>query len=141
MTRRKHKSTGDVAGTAKKHQTITMETKVKIIEKVERGEKMVDITHSYNVNHSTIGTILKNKHKIMEHFKSAVPMMLTIILKKCGKGMEMEKPLSVWMQDQYHRRVPPSLMLIQEKVKSLYEDLKKKLGEESEGASFNASHD
>ena len=31
-------------------------------------------------------------------------------------------------------------MLIQEKAKSLYEDLKKKHGEESEGASFNAFH-
>ncbi|XP_068393656.1 putative CENPB DNA-binding domain-containing protein 1 [Eschrichtius robustus] len=141
MSRSKHKSNGDVAGTAKKHQAITMETKVKITEKVERGEKMVDVTHSYNVNRSTIGTILKNKHKIMEHLKSAVPMMSTIILKKRGKVMEeMEKLLSVWRQDQYHRQVLLSLMLIQEKVKSLYEDLKKKLGEESEGASFNASH-
>ncbi|TEA10026.1 hypothetical protein DBR06_SOUSAS62510005, partial [Sousa chinensis] len=33
-----------------------------------------------------------------------------------------------------------SLMLIQEKAKSLYEDLKKKNGKESEGTSFNASH-
>ena len=31
-------------------------------------------------------------------------------------------------------------MLIQEKAKRLYEDLKKKHSEESEGASFNASH-
>ena len=31
-------------------------------------------------------------------------------------------------------------MLIQEKAKSLYEDLKKKHSEESEGTSFNASH-
>ena len=31
-------------------------------------------------------------------------------------------------------------MLIQEKAKSLYEDLKKKHGEESESTSFNASH-
>ena len=31
-------------------------------------------------------------------------------------------------------------MLIQEKAKSLHEDLKEKHGEESEGASFNASH-
>ena len=46
--------------------------------------------------------IQKNKDKIMEHVKSAVPMMLTIILKKCGKVMdEMEKLLSVCMQDQY----------------------------------------
>ena len=31
------------------------------------------------------------------------------------------------------------IMLIQEKAKSLYEDLKKKHSEESEGTSFNAS--
>ena len=31
-------------------------------------------------------------------------------------------------------------MLDQEKVKSLYEDLKKKHGKQSEGTSFNASH-
>ena len=47
---------------------------------------------------------------------------------------EMEKLLSVWMQDQYQhqQRVLLSLMLIQEKAKSLYEYLKKKHGEESE---------
>ena len=63
---------------------------------------MVDIAHSYNMNHSTIGMILKNKVKIIEHVKSAVPMMSTIILKKRGKAMEeMEKLLSVRMQDQH----------------------------------------
>ena len=48
--------------------------------------------------------------------------------------------LSVWMQDQHQCQVPLSLMLIQEKAKSLFEDLKK-YGEESVGAPFNASHD
>ena len=83
--------------------------------------------------------ILKNKDKIMEHVKSAVPMMLTVISKKRGKVMkELEKLLSMWVQDQHQRQVPLSLMLIQEQAKSLYEDLKH--GKESEGASFNASH-
>ena len=58
-----------------------METKVKIIEKVEWGEKIVDITHSYDMNCSTIGMILKNKDKIMEYVKSSVPVLLTIISK------------------------------------------------------------
>ena len=30
--------------------------KRKIIERVEQDEKMVEVTHSYNVNRSTIGT-------------------------------------------------------------------------------------
>ena len=38
----------------------------------------------------------------MEHVKSAVLMMWTVVLKKHGKVMEeMEKLLSVWMQDQH----------------------------------------
>ena len=139
MSGSKHKSRGDVAGTAKKRQVMIMETKVKVTERVERGEKMVDVAHSYNMNHSTIGTILKNKDKIMEHVKSAVPIMLTIMLKH-GKVMEeMEKLLSMWMQDQHQHRVLLSLMLIREKAKNLYKDLKKKHGEKSEGAYFNAS--
>ena len=102
---------------------------------------MVDVAHSYNMNGSTISTILKNKDKIMEHVKSALQMMLTIRAKKHGKVMEeMEKLLSVWMQDQHQHLVLLSLMLIQEKAKSLYEDLKKIHGEESEVAYFNASH-
>ena len=52
----------------------------------------------------------------------------------------MEKLFSVWTQDQHQHWVLLSLMLIQEKAKSLFEDLKKKHGKESEGASFNASH-
>ena len=54
MSRSKHKSSGDVAGTAKKHQAITMETKVKIIDRVEQGEKMVDVACSYNIELLTV---------------------------------------------------------------------------------------
>ena len=49
-----------------------METEVKIIERMEQGKRMVDVTCSCTMNHSTIGTILKNKDKIMEHTKSVV---------------------------------------------------------------------
>ena len=42
MYRSKHKSSDDVAGTAKKHKpAITIKTKVKIIEKVEQQEEKV----------------------------------------------------------------------------------------------------
>ena len=40
MSGSKCKSSGDVAGTAKRIQVIMMETKVKIIERVEQTEKM-----------------------------------------------------------------------------------------------------
>ena len=76
MSRSKPKSSSDVAvaGTAKMCRAITMETKVKIIEKVEWGEKIVDITRSYSMNHSITHMILKDKDKILEHAKSAFPL-------------------------------------------------------------------
>ena len=119
----KHKSSGDVTGTAKKLQAIMMESKVKIIERVERGKKMGDTAPSCNMNQSIIDI-----DKIMEHVKSAVPMMLTIIAKKPGNMME--KLLIVRMQDQHQCQVPVSVMLTQEKAKRFYEDLKKKHGKE-----------
>ena len=49
MSGSKDKSSGNVAGTAKKCQAI-METKQISIEREEQGEKMVDVTCSYNMN-------------------------------------------------------------------------------------------
>ena len=57
----------------------------------------------------------------MEHVKFVL-ILQTIISKKCRKAIE--KLLGVWMQDQQHCQVLLSLILIQEKAKSLYEDLK-----------------
>ena len=101
---------------------------------------MADTTCSYNMNCSPINMVLKKKDELMEHVKS-VPMASTIKSKKQGRVMEeVEKLLSVQMQDQDQCQVPLSLMLPQERAESLYEDLKKKRGEESDGTHFNASH-
>ena len=75
-----------------------METKVKTIERVEQGKKMVDVIHPYNINCSTMNIILKNKDKVTECVKSDLPIMCTIISKKHRKVLEeMEKLLSVWL--------------------------------------------
>ena len=111
---------------------------MKIIERVEQDEKMVEVAHSYNVNHSTIGTKEQGQdHGTCEVFCAGYVSNNT---EESWKMMEeMKKLLSVWRQDQHHHWVLLNLMLIQEKAKSLFEDLKKH-GKESEGASFNASH-
>ena len=78
-----------------------------IIKRLDNGEKMSDVARKFNMNRSTIGTIMKNKEKIVEHVKSAVPMQSTIISKKRGKVIEeMEKHLGVWIVNVNTR--PPS---------------------------------
>lgn len=68
-----------------KRQTILMETKVVIIKGLDGRQKMVNVARCYKMNRSTIGTIYKNKDRIMEHVKSAVPVQLTIISKRRGR--------------------------------------------------------
>jgi transposase-like protein len=137
----KRKSGEIVESASKKRRTITMETKVEIIKRSEKGEKMVDIARTCGMSPSTIGTIVRDKDRIMQHVKSSVPMQSTIISKKRGIVIEeMEKLLSVWIEDQHQRRMPLSFMLIQEKALSLFKDLKAKHGESVAGDTFNASH-
>ena len=42
---------------------------------------MADTTCSYNMNCSPINMVLKKKDELMEHVKSALPVMLKIISK------------------------------------------------------------
>ncbi|XP_067944890.1 tigger transposable element-derived protein 1-like [Watersipora subatra] len=125
---------------AKKRQAISFERKVSIIKQLDAGEKMVSVARAYNLNRSTVGTIYKQKDCIMEHVKGAVPMQSTIISKKKGKIIEeMEKLLTIWLKDQQWRRFPLSLLLIQEKAKSIFEDVKAKAGESAAEETFSAS--
>ncbi|KAG9474251.1 hypothetical protein GDO78_004520 [Eleutherodactylus coqui] len=138
MSGAKRKGSGD-AGISKKRQAITMQTKADI-KRVERGE-ISDVARSYQMNRSTIGTILKSKDRIMEHVRRSVPMHSTVISKKRGKVIEeLENLLSIWMEDCHQKRKPLRLMLIQEKALSLFEDVKTKYGEEAADVTFTASH-
>ncbi|XP_072000149.1 putative CENPB DNA-binding domain-containing protein 1 isoform X2 [Engystomops pustulosus] len=115
-------STGD---TAKKRKTITMENKVEIIKRSERGETPSSIGRALGYSRSTIGTILKDKGRIMEHVKGHTPMNATIITKhRSGLIIEMERLLIIWIEDQNHRNIPISPSLVQEKARSLFNILK-----------------
>uniref|UniRef100_A0A8C3YFB3 HTH CENPB-type domain-containing protein n=1 Tax=Catagonus wagneri TaxID=51154 RepID=A0A8C3YFB3_9CETA len=51
----------------------------------------------------------------------------------------MERLLHVWLEDQGQRNVPLSVALIQEKAKSLFDDLQREQGESSQTEKFSAS--
>ncbi|XP_067932973.1 tigger transposable element-derived protein 1-like [Watersipora subatra] len=139
MVGEKRKASSE-SDSAKKRQAISFERKVSIIKQLDAGEKMVSVARAYNLNRSTVGTIYKQKDCIMEHVKGAVPMQSTIISKKRGKIIEeMEKLLTIWLDDQQRRRFPLSLLLIQEKAKSIFEDVKAKAGESAAEETFSAS--
>ncbi|XP_053561594.1 putative CENPB DNA-binding domain-containing protein 1 [Bombina bombina] len=106
-------SAGD---TAKKRKTITMEIKVEIIKRSERGENPSSIGKELGYSRSTIATILKDKGRIMDHVKGYTPMNATIITKqRSGLVIQMERLLTIWIEDQNQHNIPISLSLVQEK--------------------------
>ena len=118
-------------GSEKKRKAITMETKVDIIKRSEKGETPTNIGNLLGLSRSTVATIIKDKQRIMEHVKGSAPMKSTVITKqRSGLLIEMEKLLILWIEDQNQRRIPISLMVIQEKARLLYQMLKEQRGDE-----------
>lgn len=111
---------GDGGNTAKKRNVISIENKKDMILRYENGETLSSIARRYGMNRSTIGTILKQKEKIKEFVQSAGPLKSAMMTKRRGRVLEeMERLLAMWIEDQHQRRAPLSLLLIQEKAKSL----------------------
>jgi transposase-like protein len=52
---------GENVHNGKKRRVITMETKVEIIKRHEKGNKYVDTARAYGMNESTVRTIIKDK--------------------------------------------------------------------------------
>jgi Mor family transcriptional regulator len=48
-----------------------MDTKVEIIKQHEKGNKFVDIACAYEMNESTVRTIIRDELWIMQHMKSS----------------------------------------------------------------------
>ncbi|XP_045126278.1 CENPB DNA-binding domain-containing protein 1-like [Portunus trituberculatus] len=127
-------------GSASKRKAITMEVKVDIIKRSQKGETPTNIGWSLGLSCSTVVIIIKDKERIMEHVKGSAPMKATVITKQSnGLIIEIERLLVLWLEEQNQRRIPLSLMVIQEKAKRLFEALKDEKGEGSESEEFVAS--
>uniref|UniRef100_K7GC45 HTH CENPB-type domain-containing protein n=1 Tax=Pelodiscus sinensis TaxID=13735 RepID=K7GC45_PELSI len=111
----------------KERKTIDLEQKIAIVRQYERGQTVSFMSRKLGLSKSTISTIIKDSDRICEAVKESAPM-------KVGPILEIEKLLVLWMEDQIEKRTPLSLMTIQTKARSLFEDLKKK------DQIFTASH-
>lgn len=136
----KRKADSADGSASKKRKAIYMEVKVDIIKRSEKGETPTNIGRLLGLSRTTVSTIISNKKRILEHVKGSAPMKSTVITKqRSGLIIEMERLLLHWLEEQHQRRIPVSLMLIQEKAKRFFESLKREKGEGSEKEEFAAS--
>ncbi|CAM5091321.1 unnamed protein product [Natator depressus] len=135
----KRKSGESGVSSSTKHRR-NLNTKIEIIERSERGETPTEISRVLGIPQSTIASILQKKEWIQKRVKGSAPMQSTVITKQhVGLIAQVERLLIIWLEDQYERCAPVSSGRIQEKAGSLYDDLKKQLGESSDTEPFNAN--
>ncbi|XP_065436021.1 tigger transposable element-derived protein 1-like isoform X2 [Chrysemys picta bellii] len=135
----KRKSGASGVSSSKKRRR-SLSTKLEMIQRSERGETPTEISRALHIPRSTVSTILQNKERIQERVKDSAPMQSTVTTKQnVGLNGQVEKLLFIWLEDQTQRCAPVSSGRIQEKARSLYDDLKKQHGESSNAEPFNAN--
>uniref|UniRef100_K7EX90 HTH CENPB-type domain-containing protein n=1 Tax=Pelodiscus sinensis TaxID=13735 RepID=K7EX90_PELSI len=129
------------ASASKKHRkSFTLEEKLEVIKRIEKGERNCDISRTLNMHESSVRTIRAQAEKIKESCKNATPVSVKKVVRTRSNLMEnMERLLSMWIEDQTQRKMPMSLAVIQEKAKALYDAVKIELNE-TDAKPFNASH-
>ncbi|XP_038669700.1 tigger transposable element-derived protein 1-like [Scyliorhinus canicula] len=141
MSQKRPASDGsDSAAVKKTRKTITLAMKLEVLKRLEAGERAVDIGRALGLPPTTVRTIRGNADKIKQSAQSVTPLSAGRVSRTRSSIMEnMERLLAVWIEDQNQRQVPLTLMVIQAKAKSLYDDLQNEQGDSSQSESFNAS--
>ncbi|KAJ8669137.1 hypothetical protein QAD02_000396 [Eretmocerus hayati] len=123
-TKKNSPSKNPVKKRAKKVMDIA--TKLKILDLLRDGEKIINLARRFEVNESTIRSIRDNQEAIRAaSANSGVHGKFTKInRKKCV--VKMENLLIVWMQDMIQKKIPLSGAAIKEQALIFFEHVKEK---------------
>ncbi|XP_063612010.1 uncharacterized protein LOC134785576 [Penaeus indicus] len=118
---------------------VTIEKKLEVLDRYDRGEKSSVIVHATGLSDSTLRTIRANADKIRASSIAGTSASSSQCSRARSIEMErMEKLLAQWIQHQNKDNVPISMAIIQTKALSIYKDLLLE-DEEDKAKKFNAS--
>lgn len=129
-----------ISSAKRERKAITLDIKLEVLRRFEVGEKLSQIAKALDLAVSTVATIRDNKEKIKASPQIATPSRASRLTRHRSAVMEtMERLLRAWLDDQSQRNMPLSVAMIQEKAKSLFDDLQCERGESSQKENFSAS--
>jgi hypothetical protein len=119
---------------------LTLEAKLDIIQRLERGQTAASLGRLYNVNESSIRTIKKSAEKI----RSSIALSCSLAAKKSLRVRnplleKMEKMLVMWIEDQKEKKMVVNPTIIRAKALKLYKHLQQEDGGPSAAEPFLAS--
>ncbi|KAK3878955.1 hypothetical protein Pcinc_016441 [Petrolisthes cinctipes] len=119
------KRNAGVSASKKSRKTLTLEQKLQVLERINKGQKTSGIVDTLKLSESTIRMMWSNAEKIRASSKAGTP--LTGSKSSYSRPVEMqlmEKMLATWIDHQNKTNVPVSYKLIHAKAKSIYDNLK-----------------
>ncbi|GFW51865.1 hypothetical protein TNCV_1187971 [Trichonephila clavipes] len=93
----------------KQEKEFSPETKMQVIRRLDTDERQSQMGAAFNLTTSTIRTILKNKEKILSSATVTTTNSVTRLTRSRNNTIEeMEKRLSIWIEDEIERNMPLS---------------------------------
>ncbi|GFX19737.1 HTH CENPB-type domain-containing protein [Trichonephila clavipes] len=111
----------------KKHQrqSISLETKIAILDRLGKGEGSTAIGKHLNLGESTVRAIKKNEAAIRKSVISGTKLS-TKFASYTGDALleRTERTIAIWIEEQVQRKIHVSGYLIQEKALQFYKSMK-----------------
>ncbi|GFT51942.1 tigger transposable element-derived protein 1 [Trichonephila clavipes] len=111
----------------KKHQrqSISLETKIAILDRLGKGERSTAIGKHFNLGESTVRAIKKNEAAIRKSVISGTKLSTKFASYTRDVSLERtERAIAIWIEERVQRRILVSGYLIQEKALQFYKSLK-----------------
>lgn len=107
----------------RKHKTLTLFTKLEIINRIENGERLEELSLQYGVGRSTIYDIKKNREKIRAFIEgNSAGGRQTL---KFGEYPQVEQALYSWYLEE-RGQTPLSGDILRQKARTLYQEIMKR---------------
>ncbi|GFV98894.1 tigger transposable element-derived protein 1 [Trichonephila clavipes] len=106
-------------------QSISLETKIAILDRLGKGEGSTAIGKHFNLGESTVRAIKKNEAAIRKSVISGTKLSTKFASYTRDVLLERtERAIAIWIEEQVQRRIPVSGYLIQEKALQFYKSMK-----------------
>ncbi|GFW20788.1 tigger transposable element-derived protein 1 [Trichonephila clavipes] len=106
-------------------QSISLETKIAILDRLGKGEGSTAIGKHFNLGESIVRAIKKNEAAVRKSVISGTKLSTKFASYIRDVLLERtERAIAIWIEEQVQRRIPVSGYLIQEKALQFYKSMK-----------------
>ncbi|GFY04233.1 tigger transposable element-derived protein 1 [Trichonephila clavipes] len=106
-------------------QSISLETKIAILDRLGKGEGSTAIGKHFNLGESTVRAIKKNEAAIRKSVISGTKLSTKFASYTRDVLLERtERAIAIWIGEQVQKKIPVSGYLIQEKALKFYKSMK-----------------